>query len=416
MRPEEWSRALALVAVRQQQHDRGALAPLLLARRDELVDDRLGAVGEVAELRLPGDQGVRADHAVAVLEAHRGELAEQRVVHVELRGVVVERLERGVLLAADPVDQHGVTLAEGAAAGVLTDQADRVVVDEERAEGEQLAGRPVDRVLGDHRAAALDHRRETRVDGEALGQVELGVDDPLDDLLRDRRLGVLVRPRDHLVGLGPHDRARLERLPGGLPGLGEGPFELLLVVAQGLLGLLDRDVAAADEGLGVQLAGRALGVDEVVHQRLRERRVVGLVVAAPPVADQVDDDVLEERLAVFVGQPADPHDRLGVVAVHVEDRRLDHARDVGGVHARPRGGGRGGEADLVVHHDVDGATGAVAAQLGQVQGLGDHALAGERRVAVDEHGQDGEALLAALQQVLLGPDHALQDRVDGLQV
>ena len=52
--------ALALEAVRQQQHHAGALAPLLLAGGDELVEDRLGAVDEVAELGLPADQGAPA--------------------------------------------------------------------------------------------------------------------------------------------------------------------------------------------------------------------------------------------------------------------------------------------------------------------------------------------------------------------
>src|SRR3546814_11618769 len=52
-------RALPLVAVRQQQHDARHAQPLRLARGDELVDDHLGAVGEVPELRLPGDQRVR---------------------------------------------------------------------------------------------------------------------------------------------------------------------------------------------------------------------------------------------------------------------------------------------------------------------------------------------------------------------
>ena len=37
-------------------------------------------------------------------------------------------------------------------------------------------------------------------------------------------------------------------------GLGEHALQLLLVVAQGLLGLLDGDVAATDERLGVELA------------------------------------------------------------------------------------------------------------------------------------------------------------------
>jgi hypothetical protein len=51
-----------------------------------------------------------------------------------------------------PVDQHRVPLAERAAPGVLADQPHRVAVEEQRAEREQLAGRPVDGVLFDHGA------------------------------------------------------------------------------------------------------------------------------------------------------------------------------------------------------------------------------------------------------------------------
>ncbi len=50
--------ALAFVAVRQQQRQPGRLPPLDLGGGQELVDDDLGAVDEVAELRLPGHQAV----------------------------------------------------------------------------------------------------------------------------------------------------------------------------------------------------------------------------------------------------------------------------------------------------------------------------------------------------------------------
>ena len=113
---------------------------------------------------------------------------------------------------------------------------------------------------------------------------------------------------------------------------------------------------------------------------------------------------------------AHPDHGLGVVPVDVEDRRLDHAGDVRRVHAGPRGLRRGGEPDLVVHHDVHRAAGPVAAQLGQLEGLGYHALAGERRVAVDQQRQHGEPGLTHVDHVLLGPDDALEHRVDRLEV
>lgn len=82
----------------------------------------------------------------------------------------------------------------------------------------------------------------------------------------------------------------------------EDPFQLALVVAQGVLGFLHRDIAAADQGFGVGLAHTALGVDHLVHLRVGHRGVVALVVAAPAVADQVDDDVFVEFLAEVHGQ------------------------------------------------------------------------------------------------------------------
>ena len=48
---------------------RERLAPLVLGRGDELIDDDLGAVGEVAELGLPEDERLGPLHAVAVVEA-----------------------------------------------------------------------------------------------------------------------------------------------------------------------------------------------------------------------------------------------------------------------------------------------------------------------------------------------------------
>ena len=46
-------RALAFVAVRQEQRQAAQAVPLRFAGADELVDDDLRAVGEIAELALP---------------------------------------------------------------------------------------------------------------------------------------------------------------------------------------------------------------------------------------------------------------------------------------------------------------------------------------------------------------------------
>ena len=70
---------LALVAVGQEHDEAGVLAPLAFAGADELVDDRLGHVDEVAELGLPDDQGVGIGGGKAVFKAQHGEFAEHGV-------------------------------------------------------------------------------------------------------------------------------------------------------------------------------------------------------------------------------------------------------------------------------------------------------------------------------------------------
>ena len=103
-------RPLALVAVRQHAHEPGHAQPLALARRDELVDDHLGAVGEVAELRLPQGQRVRLGERVAVLEAEHGLLRQHRVDDLVARLLVGELVERRVAGLVLLVDQHRVAL------------------------------------------------------------------------------------------------------------------------------------------------------------------------------------------------------------------------------------------------------------------------------------------------------------------
>ena len=59
--------------MRQEQHDAAEAVPLVFGADDELIDDHLGGVDEVAELRLPEDEAVGAIEAVAVFEAqHAG--------------------------------------------------------------------------------------------------------------------------------------------------------------------------------------------------------------------------------------------------------------------------------------------------------------------------------------------------------
>ena len=116
------------------------------------------------------------------------------------------------------------------------------------------------------------------------------------------------------------------------------------------------------------------------------------VVAAAPVADQVDHDILVELLSVGEGQPGGPNAGIGVVAVDVQHRGGDGLGDVRAVGGGTRLDGGRGESHLVVDHDVDGAAGLVAAQLAHLQGFEDDPLAAEGRIAVQEKRQHREVV------------------------
>ena len=306
-----------------------------------------------------------------------------------------------------------MALAERAPPGVLAGQADVGALEQQRPEGQRLGRRPVDLALVPHHlVAGLELLGQLGVDVEVLGPAAQRVVDAVEHGPVDAGLDVRGSTPTGGGGSAALDR----RLPGRrLAGLVERLLEPLLEVVERLLGLLEREVAPLDQRLGEQLAHRPPLVDLGVHQRLGVAGVVALVVAVAAVADHVDHHVLVEPLPVGEGQPGDPHARLGVVAVHVEDRRLDHLGHVGGVEARPGRLGRGGEADLVVDDHVDRAAHPVALDVAQVERLGHHALAGEGGVAVDEDRQHRERL-GVVDLVLLGPDHAHDHRVDGLEV
>jgi hypothetical protein len=70
---------LPLMPVWQQQYKPARLVPLALGGHDELIDDDLSAIGEIAELSLPQDQRERIGNTVAELKAHGGVLTKQAV-------------------------------------------------------------------------------------------------------------------------------------------------------------------------------------------------------------------------------------------------------------------------------------------------------------------------------------------------
>ena len=155
--------------------------------------------------------------------------------------------------------------------------------------------------------------------------------------------------------------------------------------------------------------------DEVVERGLGELGLVRLVVAVAAVAHHINEDIGVELLTVLGGQLHGKHHGLGVVAVHVQHRRINNLGQVGAVNRRAGILKIGGETDLVVDHEVDGAAGLVAFQLRHLRHFVANALAGHGGVAVNEDGQH-LIVVAAVAVVELGPHEAFHHRVHGFEV
>jgi len=102
------------------------------------------------------------------------------------------------------------------------------------------------------------------------------------------------------------------------------------------------------------------------------------------IAPHVDNNRLVEFLPELGRNLGGEHHGFRIVAVHVEDRRVDHLRHVGRIGRRTRVTRIGGEADLVIDDEMHRTAGAVALQIREAEALGDHALARERRIAMHQ--------------------------------
>jgi hypothetical protein len=92
----------------------------------------------------------------------------------------------------------------------------------------------------------------------------------------------------------------------------------LLVLLNVLLG----EGALFDETLSVLSEGCWLLLDGFVHPRLGKAGLIGLIVAIPPIAHNIDNNVLLELRAPVSSELTDEGDSFNIVAVDVEDGRV----------------------------------------------------------------------------------------------
>ena len=91
---------LPFITVRKQHHDPAGAQPFGFAGGDELIDDGLRAVDEIAELRLPQNERLGVGDRIAIFESEHAEFAQGAVADFEARAAVLfDRAQRNVFLA-----------------------------------------------------------------------------------------------------------------------------------------------------------------------------------------------------------------------------------------------------------------------------------------------------------------------------
>src|SRR6266403_1539694 len=144
--------ALTLVPVRKEQGESRKAPPLGFAGTDELIDDDLRPVAEIAELAFPNRQAMRFGRGESVFESHDRLFRQYRVRYRERRLVGGKMLQRDVPASRGLVVQHGMPVEESAAPAVLSGEAHRIPILNQARIRESLGTTPVEGEIARHHA------------------------------------------------------------------------------------------------------------------------------------------------------------------------------------------------------------------------------------------------------------------------
>mmetsp|Transcript_29538 Transcript_29538/g.79755 ORF Transcript_29538/g.79755 Transcript_29538/m.79755 type:complete len:353 (-) Transcript_29538:515-1573(-) len=341
----------------QEDREGGLLQPLVLAGADELVKYDLRGVRKVAKLRLPDDQSVGILVAVPQLEAQHCVLGQDGVARNEgLLRPEAQVVQEDVGLVGGLVVHRAVPVGEGAALHVLPGDPHVAPLEEQRAERKSLCGSPVEAVAGlDALPLVLHDPLEAVVQLEALRHIA----EPEPNLLQQVDVNARRQLLSELVWRAHAFPFRGQPL-GALGGLVRlrGRVVLLELLPNLVTDLLQHRrlcEALADEAVAEDVQAPLVLADGFVEQRLREVRVVALVVAEAAIADNVQDHIVSPLLAVLSGQLECAYHGKRVICVAMQDWHAEAFAQIGAIPGRPRIDRVCGETNLVVHDDVDGA-------------------------------------------------------------
>ena len=313
-----------------------------------------------------------------------------------------------------------MALRKGTTLNILAGNTDMVAVIAERAESHHLSSGPVDvgALVNGLRPVGKD-TLQVAVDVEALWELAGLVADHLQLLTRDGGWQMREDLRGQLLrGLEAVPRGREPLAAGGLvvPAAVEAVVEHaphpLLVLLDVVLG----EGSLLEELVDVLFQLSDLLGNALVHERLGERRLVGLVVARLSVADDVDDNVALELGTPVSGKLADEVDSLDIVTVDVEDGGIDGLGDVRAVGGGTSEARISGETNLVVHNNVNGTAGLVAGEGVEAHGLVDNTLSSKRSITVKQHTHGRAKVLLVIVIMLNGTGFAKHHGILSLQM
>src|SRR5208283_1908719 len=150
---------------------------------DELVDDHLGTVHEIAELRFPQDETFGVIAGEAIFKAEAGRFGERGIVNFA-KGLRRGKMrKREILLFILRINQNGVALVEGAALRILAGEADGIAFEDERAVGKKLREPVIHRAFAvAHFRALIEKLHDFGMDVKAFGSTHKPVSNSRDAL------------------------------------------------------------------------------------------------------------------------------------------------------------------------------------------------------------------------------------------
>ncbi len=305
----------------------------------------------------------------------------------------------------------GVAVAEGAASYVLAAQTNRGAFEHEAAEGQSLGESPVDRVIAQGGTAFFHQALQLGMNfkiGREIGEGE-------DHLFERQKAGAserqILRPGTGL------DRTEFEELPLFFVGLGQivDVVEVLFLRFLQSGDFFGGDYAFFFKAVTVKRGHGFVIFQMAIEDGLGVAGVIAFVMAVLAPTEDIDHYVAVKALAKIVSELRGAGAGFGVVSVDVEHGSVDHQRDIGAIAGGAGLIGIGGEADLIVDDQMNGAAGVVAINLRKVQSLGDNALPGHGGVTVDQQ-RDHAFAQFIFQAILLGAHDAFDHRIHGFEM